>query len=346
MNKKITLLFYIMFFSIVFITGCNSQKEKEIKITYNINDVVISYNYQDNLVITNKHIELITDMEIEGIYYDEEYTKKYNNEKIKKDTILYLKVINLQDNPFPGLSNELYNQIKTDYIKERYGNLYIGIYDDVKINKFIGIFNNSIIASYYCPYGDGIAELNYDNYIINLVHKITIDNIDLWFETTNPIRVYNNSKFYSLEEAYNNKIISFDDLTEISNILKEDISELKETKIISLNNLIDLNQITSIDYLLNELVSLYDVTDHDTITEFYNLFLNNKQVEIINDDNIYESVELVIKIKFNYTDQMTISVTENEKLFISYAGLYFMSKEENVISVEQLKDFIAERKVK
>ena len=342
MNKKITLLFFIMFFCIIFIVGCNSQKE--IKITYNINNVVISYNYQDDLIITNKHIELITDMEIEGIYYDNEYTKKYNNEIIKQDTIFYLKVINLQDNPFPGLSNELYNQIKTDYIKERYGNFYIGLYEeDVKINKFIGIFNNSIVASYYCPHINGISKFDYDNYIINIIHKITIDNIDLWFETTNPIRVYNNGEFYSLEEAYNNKSISLEDLNQISNILKEDIAELNETKVISLNNLIDLNQISSINYFLDELISYYDVTDHDTITEFYNLFFSNKQVEIISDNNISELVELEIEIKFNYTDKMTISVTENQKLFITYAGLNFVSKDEKVISVENIKDFITQR---
>ena len=174
----------------------------------------------------------------------------------------------------------------------------------------------------------------------------TIDNIDLWFETTNPIRVYNNGKFYSLEEAYNNKSISLEDLNQISNILKEDIAELNETKVISLNNLIDLNQISSINYFLDELISYYDVTDHDTITEFYNLFFSNKQVELISDNNISELVELEIEIKFNYTDKMTISVTENQKLFITYAGLNFVSKEEKVISVENIKDFITKREEK
>lgn len=43
-------------------------------------------------IIDNKQISLVNNKYIEDLYYDNEYTKKYNNEEIKENTTLYIKL--------------------------------------------------------------------------------------------------------------------------------------------------------------------------------------------------------------------------------------------------------------
>ena len=70
------------------ITGC---KYNDVTITYVIKEDVQTVEYDNKIIITFDILNSLTKKEIEGMYLDEKYSIKYNNEQLVEDTIIYLK---------------------------------------------------------------------------------------------------------------------------------------------------------------------------------------------------------------------------------------------------------------
>ena len=70
------------------ITGC---KYNGVTITYVIKGDVQTVEYDNKIIITFDIQNSLTEKEIEGMYLDENYSIKYNNEQLVEDTIIYLK---------------------------------------------------------------------------------------------------------------------------------------------------------------------------------------------------------------------------------------------------------------
>lgn len=69
------------------ITGC---KYNDVTITYVIKEDVQTVEYNNKIIITFDILNSLTEKEIEGMYLDENYSIKYNNEQLVEDTRIYL----------------------------------------------------------------------------------------------------------------------------------------------------------------------------------------------------------------------------------------------------------------
>lgn len=69
------------------ITGC---KYNDVTITYVIKGDVQTVEYDNKIIITFDILNSLIEKEIEGMYLDENYSIKYNNEQLVEDTIIYL----------------------------------------------------------------------------------------------------------------------------------------------------------------------------------------------------------------------------------------------------------------
>lgn len=69
------------------ITGC---KYNDVTITYVIKGDVQTVEYDNKIIITFDILNSLIEKEIEGMYLDENYSIKYNNEQLVEDTRIYL----------------------------------------------------------------------------------------------------------------------------------------------------------------------------------------------------------------------------------------------------------------
>ena len=109
-------------------------------------------------------------------------------------------------------SEELLEQIKKDYYQFCYGTLdRYNSETSVHIEGNYGIHNSCAVLLLTSP------ELGYEDW---LWHE-TIANVEFYYWNGNEIRVWKNSTFLSLKEAYNQKILKQEDLLEIANLHNE-----------------------------------------------------------------------------------------------------------------------------
>ena len=85
MYKIITVC--IMIVLPLILIGCNNN----MTINFVINNETIHYECSKNTTVTNEILSEVTTLKIDGIYFDSEYTIKYNNEILTEDTTLYIK---------------------------------------------------------------------------------------------------------------------------------------------------------------------------------------------------------------------------------------------------------------
>lgn len=83
--KKIMLI--ILLFCSVLLIGCSNNKV----ITFVLNEYGLTYEYKKEIVVTKELVESLFCEEIESLYYDQEFTNKYNNEVINENIKLYIK---------------------------------------------------------------------------------------------------------------------------------------------------------------------------------------------------------------------------------------------------------------
>lgn len=111
---------------------------------------------------------------------------------------------------FAGCGNELEMRIKEDYlpIMQSEGQTEATL-DDVKILENYGNYNGAVVVRMY----RGSYEI---------ITKIQIDGVELVFNNSNTALVWYDGEFYELETAYNEGIISKDNLINLSKKINKD----------------------------------------------------------------------------------------------------------------------------
>ena len=84
-------IIYFVTYLILFLcfSGCGT---KTLNVTFYSNDEVKTIEFDYKTIISNDDIFWIDNENIEGLYLDSDYTVKYNNEEIKNDTTIYIKI--------------------------------------------------------------------------------------------------------------------------------------------------------------------------------------------------------------------------------------------------------------
>ena len=187
--KRILMIITSLLFIICFISCNEEEKVEQINIKFVIEENIYDIKKEVNYVVNIDDIPNITEEDIEGIYYDKEYTSEYKGEKLKKDTTIVIKFTHEKE-----LYIESCYAYFNEYIKPNRKDATIY---DLKVKKYFGIFSNSIVASFE----DKKAIYLYSVY-------------------STQIYVYKEREIYNLIEAYFLGIISEDDLNRIHEINK------------------------------------------------------------------------------------------------------------------------------
>lgn len=197
MKNKIITVFIMIVLPLILI-GCN----KDMTINFVINNETIHYQCSKNITITNDILSEITTLKIDGIYFDSEYTKEYNNEILTEDTTIYIKekeqfminfIINQNNFNYEYYDNIIVNdeivkeiteeRIEGIYYDELYTLRYKGeqILDD--INLYIRLFNELTKDAIYFELDYYIFGINNNTYdlrkIINDAKKAVFEESDL-----------------------------------------------------------------------------------------------------------------------------------------------------------------------
>lgn len=176
-NKIITVC--IMIVLPLILIGCNNN----MTINFVINNETIHYECSKNTTVTNEILSEVTTLKIDGIYFDSEYTIKYNNEILTEDTTLYIK----EKEQF--MINFIINQNKCTY--EYYDNIIVDdeIIKTISKEKIEGIYYDEFYTLKYK--GEKLSD-NIDLYI-RLFNELTKDAI--YFELDYYIFGINNNTY-------------------------------------------------------------------------------------------------------------------------------------------------------
>lgn len=275
----------MLYIKIKEVTVTLKYKEKEEKI-------VIDKNSSINLSM----VTILEDDKIEGLYLDENYTIKYNNEIIKEDITLYI-----HEYIYDGITQELYDEIKRDYIDKYY--YYLGDQADseqIKIAEFVCNINGTIIAKFYDMF-------DYENCFFDLVWKETIEGVDIWNTNSNIYRVWNNGEFYKLQEAFEKNVITKDDLVTISKITNKSIDTSQST-VIKIDDIVKLDTISRIEFLYSFAYNFCSTKNQEVINEIIELFVKNKEISI--DPKIAKSQSDIV-MKDNQHSDLSFYYREN-----------------------------------
>lgn len=349
MKKK--LFVFVLLFILLILVGCNSYKN--ITITYFINDISIVKNYDDKIIITEDVICTITDYEIEGVYLDCEYNLLYEDEVISENIDIFIKIKEdkkEEETQYEGLSHELYEKVILDYIdliRFKESN-EIFLYEDIKIDKYLGVFNDSVIASFYSIY----QKYDHNYYYIDMVWKEVIEDIELYYDSLNMYLVWNDSSFYTISEAYELNILTYDDIIEISKVLYNAIDTSKIDKEIEFNSLINNDEIDYITYSpnqTNKLCSFYD-SPRETINLILNKYFREKNLSFnikynkkINQDDIFSKMSF--NMRNHWVTDIYVYFMEG-KIYIYFGKTYnfiLESTQENMIDLKEMDNFIISR---
>ena len=198
--KKVFNFILILFFMII-LFGCN---QKKCLVTFRI-------DFEEQIVEINKRtildynlISSYEENEIEGFYYDEEYTLSYDFQEINDDTTIYVKTNRIEVTLVVIYKNIKIKVSQNKPIKmediSKYAEPYEieGLYYDCRFTK---------------PYNDeGITEET----TIFVDTNITLD-------TARPV-----GEILTLQEAYNKNILTMEDLYQIQNNI-HDYCDNKDT---------------------------------------------------------------------------------------------------------------------
>ena len=351
--KKIYLLLLLLIL-LIFITGC-TDPITIINITYISDDNKVTFVYNEPVLITSKEIEFVTELEVENIYYDKDYTLQYDNELISEDTTIYIKTKVNNEESNLKLSKELYDQILSDYMNFRFEDMYANIYKaDVTMTRMLGIYNGKVVCSFNSEHmvqfnydsayiSSGVKNVIYENLIADITHKEIIDDVEVWYNNTNTVVVWDNGDFYILKEAYKRNLISHDDLIDIANKLKEevDISKINEAR--TIESLFDSKEIV---YLLcnagtsNCVFMTFNLEKGGL--EFYNTFLKDLKV-VVQDQKKFTYDDTIEFALIKAPKEPFMKVSSNGDIELFMFGVYLYNTEDSKIDYEAMSSYLAER---
>lgn len=181
-------------------------KIKEIVITYIFEYKKGSIKLESGTIFDISLIKQnIDEYDVEGIYWDKEYTNKYTNEKLYDDAELYLKRI-VREYTFDTLTKEQEETIKADYQKKYLSSHKDATPEDVKIMYYVGTYNGCVIAMYTHTW--------HSNFDFPFSEEIT-DGYGIGYNIDNYLLVWKDNQFMRLKEAYEKGYIDFDDFLDL-----------------------------------------------------------------------------------------------------------------------------------
>lgn len=203
--KKLLMSFVILLLGFAFV-GCKDKVEK-VNIDFRFGETSKVVKLEKGAVITLDVIPFIDNITNYELYYDEGKTKKYNNEEINKDTIIY--IIEISDDEILK-KEELINTAKQAYLEKFIKNKRDdGTIEDVRLFNFLGIYNESLVGVFLdkknCVFPDVIV-------------PCIIETFDFTYSRGHPIIVFNNGTFFYLPIAYSQGIITYNDLLVLNKI--------------------------------------------------------------------------------------------------------------------------------
>lgn len=209
--KKI-LLIVLLVFSVISFVGCKKcnveeYKTVEIKIQDITNDIIV----KKGSIISNDSIKQLKNLSIRGLYYDEFWQEAYNDEPINDDITIYIDLKNDCCRYSELTEEQTLDQICADYYNQCvtfYDNNYTR--SDVIIGKYYGNYNGSYVV-----------QLSFTNSGVgwNVMSEYVVGGVKMLFPSVRIPYVWNKGYFYFLETAYNNGLLTMDDIYSISTIL-------------------------------------------------------------------------------------------------------------------------------
>lgn len=185
--KKILLIMFL-FISFIGLLGCEN---KNCLVTFSIDS-------EEQIIEINKgtilNYNLVTSYEedvIEGLYYDENYTLKYDYKEIKDDITIYVKTKKVE---------------VTFVIVHEYKKVLINKNSQITKEVLSKVVDTNLIEGLYY---DPLYTNKYNNELIKQNTQIYVDII---MDINNMKQV---GMFYTLEEAYNNNYIDLNNFYEI-----------------------------------------------------------------------------------------------------------------------------------
>jgi len=106
------------------------------------------------------------------------------------------------------LGKEIQNRIRQDYFQgldNVYGNI---TFEDVYVRQFYGVYNESVVVVMWI-YGSGTPPA---------IDTIEVEGFEFEYHTGRPILVWNNGNFYGLQRAYDEGLISMENLEQIHSL--------------------------------------------------------------------------------------------------------------------------------
>ncbi len=228
-NKKRIRLFLLLSSLVVIIVAILSiilftnKKTEYVNVNFNIQDITFDAKINKGAKIKNSTVSYLNKLNYRSLFYDSERKEKYNNEPVDKDITIY---VELEEKDYSNMTeDEVLLLIREDYLNQyvipSYGeeytidgkNYYKYTIDDIRIYANYGCYNQAYVVSFSVP-NAGVGW--------NLLHEYVVGGVSLVFPTTKVPYVWHNGYFYYLENAYNQGLLTVDDLEAIAKKLGEE----------------------------------------------------------------------------------------------------------------------------
>lgn len=206
--KKIIPIFLILLCSL---TACKKEEEKfyheYVKYEALNSNTNINYDF-GTLVLTGAYKEVITTDDVPWFYggnvslfYDEDFTIPYNNEKLEPGTTIYVKLKN-------GLKvdcsiDEFFTSINAFYSLLYYPSVEVESIEKVSVNEYCGIYNGCLVYSLTGNYGQ-------------VSRTETYGNVSIYYSDGRSILYFKDKVCYPLIDAYNNGFVTEDEISKIA----------------------------------------------------------------------------------------------------------------------------------
>lgn len=342
MKRIICFVTYLILF--LCFSGCVN---KTVNVSFCYDGKMKSIEVDYKTIITNNSISWIDCDNIEGLYLDSTYSIKYNNEKIKEDITIFIKikevkvtlkydnkeeVVNIKKSSI--LSYDLITLLNSENIEGlyldshytvKYNNeeiyddtiIYILSYDKIEelmINQYVKKeeLENTSLVEYY-----KIGE--FSGYNIGVWKKLTVESPSFYQEIYGEITVtlgfncellaWKDGEFHSLKKLYESKIITDEMILQIESFFNKNIeATLSPVKTSGLS----INE--------NKIISTYE--------EFYEIFYSDEERKnfyiergLVYDEEFFKTKSLVFayfthNVSGNFVGLVNASV-ENNNLYIN-----------------------------
>ena len=174
--------------------------EEEFVVTFIFEEDEYFVTANDGILISKEILPVEYLERILGIYYDSEFQKKYNNELIIDDIVLYVKLIDD--------SNENVDYDKLEVIKQDYAAKTGSLIEDIYIEHYIGQYNGYTVLMIWSRKEWYLQAFTYEIF----------DEIIISYPNSKTLLAYKDGVFYKLQHLYQSQHLSLEDILSIKYI--------------------------------------------------------------------------------------------------------------------------------